>query len=323
MKGAAIEIQGLVKDFRLSHSGAGSLKTSLLWWKKRNIETLHVLKGLSFDVQFGECVALVGRNGAGKSTLLSLLSKVYKPTSGSIEIQGLVKDFRLSHSGAGSLKTSLLWWKKRNIETLHVLKGLSFDVQFGECVALVGRNGAGKSTLLSLLSKVYKPTSGSIEIHGRVAPLLELGAGFHPDLTGLENILFNGMILGLTRKQVMARIDQIVDFAELHSHIDSPIRAYSSGMLARLGFAVAVHVDAEILIVDEVLAVGDYAFEQKCYSFIDEFRKKGGTILFVSHNADAVRRVADRVVWLQGGEIREDGDVDTVLTHYLEAGEGR
>ena len=240
-----------------------------------------------------------------------------------IQIRDLHKDFMLSHSGAGSLKTSLLWWKKRSIEKLHVLNGLTISVERGECVALVGRNGAGKSTLLSLLSKVYKPTSGTIEIDGRVAPLLELGAGFHPDLTGLENILFNGMILGLTRKQVMERIDEIVDFAELRSHIDSPIRAYSSGMLARLGFSVAVHVDADILIVDEVLAVGDYAFEQKCYDFIDQFRQNGGTILFVSHNADAVRRVADRVIWLQGGEVAMEGAVEDVLTHYLEAGEAR
>lgn len=244
-------------------------------------------------------------------------------TEPAIEIKDLRKTFRLSHSGAASLKTSLLWWKKRNIEELEVLRGLSFDVPHGQCVALVGRNGAGKSTLLSLLSRVYKPTSGSITIRGRVAPLLELGAGFHPDLTGLENVLFNGMILGLTRKEVSERIDAIVDFAELRSHIDAPIRAYSSGMLARLGFSVAVHVDAEILIVDEVLAVGDYAFEQKCYAFIDDFRRKGGTILFVSHNADAVRRVADRVIWLQGGEIRMDGEVESVLGSYLEAGEGR
>lgn len=240
-----------------------------------------------------------------------------------ISIKGLRKEFLLSHSGAGSLKTKLLWWKKRSLEHLQVLKGIDLEVKHGECVALVGRNGAGKSTLLSLLSKVYKPTEGTIEINGRVAPLLELGAGFHPDLTGLENILFNGMILGLTRKEVQERTDEIVDFAEIRHHIDSPIRTYSSGMLARLGFSIAVHVDAEILIVDEVLAVGDYAFEQKCYTYIDEFRKKGGTILFVSHNSDAVRRVADRVVWLQSGEVKMDGDVEDVLSHYLTAGEGR
>lgn len=244
-------------------------------------------------------------------------------TEPAIEICDLRKSFVLTHSGAGSLKTSLLWWKKRRRETLEVLKGLTFTVKRGECVALVGRNGAGKSTLLSLLSKVYKPTSGTITIHGKVAPLLELGAGFHPDLTGLENILFNGMILGLTRKQVQEKTDEIVEFAELQNQIDTPIRTYSSGMLARLGFSIATHVEAEILIVDEVLAVGDYSFEQKCYDFIDQFRQAGGTILFVSHNAEAVRRVADRVIWLQSGQIKEEGDPETVLSHYLAAGQDR
>lgn len=240
-----------------------------------------------------------------------------------IKMSGLRKTFRLSHSGAGSLKTSLLWWKSRNIEEKEVLKGVDIEIQKGECVALIGRNGAGKSTMLSLISKIYKPTAGEISIDGRLAPLLELGAGFHPDLTGLENILFNGMILGLTRKEVQERTAEIVAFAELEDQIDTPIRTYSSGMLARLGFAIAVHVDAEILIVDEVLAVGDYAFEKKCYDFIDQFRKDGGTILFVSHNADSVRRVADRCIWLENGGVKMDGSVDSVLVEYLAEGEGQ
>jgi lipopolysaccharide transport system ATP-binding protein len=244
-------------------------------------------------------------------------------TGNALTIRGLRKTFTLSHSGSASLKTALLWWKKKKVERLEVLKGLDLEVKHGECVALVGRNGAGKSTLLSLISRIYKPTSGEIVVDGRIAPLLELGAGFHPDLTGLENILYNGMILGLTRKEVNERMRAIVDFAELQSHIDSPVRTYSSGMMARLGFSIAAHVDADILIVDEVLAVGDYAFEKKCYDYIDEFRNGGGTILFVSHNADAVRRVADRVVWLAGGEVRMDGAVEDVLGAYLAAGEDR
>ncbi|MEZ5162711.1 MAG: ABC transporter ATP-binding protein [Fimbriimonadaceae bacterium] len=233
-----------------------------------------------------------------------------------IKIQDICKDFILSHSGAASLKTSLLWWKKAKREKLDVLKGLNLQIPEGECVALIGRNGAGKSTLLSLISKIYKPTSGTIEVNGRIAPLLELGAGFHPDLTGLENILFNGMILGLTRKEVLERTQQIVDFSELHTHIDTPIRTYSSGMLARLGFAIAIHVDADILIVDEVLAVGDYSFEKKCYDFIDSFRKKGGTILFVSHNADTVKRVADRCIWLEDGQVKRDGPTAEIMREY-------
>jgi lipopolysaccharide transport system ATP-binding protein len=233
-----------------------------------------------------------------------------------IRVANLKKEFLLSHAGIGSLKTALLWWRKRSLEHLQVLRGISFEVSAGECVAVVGKNGAGKSTLLSLLARVYKPTSGSIEIGGRVAPLLELGAGFHPDLTGVENMFFNGVVLGLTRKEVAARLDRIIDFAELRHHIDAPVRAYSSGMLARLGFAVAVHVDADVLIVDEVLAVGDYEFEQKCYAKIDEFRASGGTILFVSHQMDAVRRVADRCIWLKDGLIAADGEPEAVIDAY-------
>ncbi|MGV3614923.1 MAG: ABC transporter ATP-binding protein [Fimbriimonas sp.] len=234
----------------------------------------------------------------------------------SIQITDLRKEFLLSTSGIGSIKTLLLWWKRRAYHHLEVLKGISFDVMPGECVAVVGRNGAGKSTLLSLLARVYKPTGGKIEIRGRVAPLLELGAGFHPDLTGYENITFNAVILGLTKKQVAQRIDKIIEFSELRDHIHAPTRSYSSGMLARLGFSVAVHVDADILIVDEVLAVGDYEFERKCYAKIDEFRAAGGTILFVSHNMEAVRRVADRCVWLHQGRVRSVGRPEEVIPEY-------
>lgn len=233
-----------------------------------------------------------------------------------VRVRELRKEFVLSHSGIGSLKTMLLWWQRRRMERLEVLKGVTFDVAKGECVAVVGRNGAGKSTLLSLMARVYKPTSGTVEIRGRVAPLLELGAGFHPDLTGEENVFFNGVVLGLTRKQVAQRMPAIVAFAELGQHIDAPVRTYSSGMLARLGFAVAVHVDADVLLVDEVLAVGDYEFEQKCYRRIEEFRASGGTILFVSHQMDAVRRVADRAIWLKAGLIEAEGDPETVLAAY-------
>lgn len=233
-----------------------------------------------------------------------------------IEIRDLHKEFRLSHSGAASMKTALLWWRKRSIEHLKVLNGLDISIPAGQCVALVGRNGAGKSTLLSILSRIYQPTSGSVEVKGRIAPLLELGAGFHPDLTGLENIEFNGVILGLTRAEVRERIEEIVAFSELEHHIDSPVRTYSSGMQARLGFAIATHVDAEILIVDEVLAVGDFAFEQKCYSRIEEFRRGGGTILFVSHQLDSVAKIADRCIWLQNGRVAMDGTPQDVIAAY-------
>lgn len=238
--------------------------------------------------------------------------------SEAIVIRDLEKEFLLSHSGIGSLKTLLLWWKRRSLEHFQVLKGIDLDVHKGECVAIIGRNGAGKSTLLSLIARIYKPTRGTVTVHGRLAPLLELGAGFHPDLTGAENVLFNGVILGLTRKEALARLDAIIAFAELEHHRDAPVRTYSSGMLARLGFSVAVHVDAEILIVDEVLAVGDFKFEQKCNERIAEFRKQGGTILFVSHNMDSVRHVADRCIWLKDGKIQQSGPVEEVIGAYMQ-----
>jgi ABC-type polysaccharide/polyol phosphate transport system ATPase subunit len=219
-----------------------------------------------------------------------------------IAVRELRKEFLLSHSGVGSLKTLMLWWRRPTLERLQVLRGVSFEIPKGES--------------LSLVARVYKPTSGSIEINGRVAPLLELGAGFHPDLTGVENVFFNGVILGLTRKQVNERLPEIVEFSGLKKHIDAPVRTYSSGMLARLGFACAVHVDAEILLIDEVLAVGDYEFEQKCYGTIESFRQRGGSILFVSHQMDAVRRVADRVIWLKAGQIEAEGAPDDVIPQY-------
>jgi len=238
--------------------------------------------------------------------------------SATIEIKELRKQFRLSHTG--SIKTALLWWRKRKIEQLEVLRGIDLEVRPGECVAVIGRNGAGKSTLLSLLARVYKPTSGSIQVHGRIAPLLELGAGFHPDLTGIENIFFNGIILGLTRQAIRDRMEQIIDFSELRRHIDAPVRTYSSGMLARLGFSIAMHVDAEVLLIDEVLAVGDFEFERKCFAKIDEFKASGGTILFVSHEMPDVRRVATRCVWLKGGQIKAEGLPDEIIPMY-EAGD--
>lgn len=233
-----------------------------------------------------------------------------------ISVKSITKEFMLSHSGINSFKTMLTWWKKRNIEKLSVLNGISFEVRKGECVAVIGRNGAGKSTLLSLIARVYKPTSGSVQVSGRVAPLLELGAGFHPDLTGLENIFFNGVILGLKRKEIQSKIEEIVAFSELETHIDAPVRTYSSGMKARLGFSIAVNIDAEVLLVDEVLAVGDFEFEQKCYKKIDEFRTAGGTILFVSHHFASISRVADRCIYLKNGLIEADGPTENVLEMY-------
>ena len=238
-----------------------------------------------------------------------------------ISIQDIHKDFILSNSAIGSIKTLFVWWKKRSRQELKVLRGITFDVMPGECVALVGRNGAGKSTILSLIAKIYKPTSGRIITNGRIAPLLELGAGFHPDLTGAENIMFNAVVLGLTRKQVRERFDEIVAFSEIGDHIYNPVRTYSSGMMARLGFSVAVHVDADTLIVDEVLSVGDFEFTQKCLARLTKFRKEGGTILLVSHAAETVKLFADRAIWLQQGVVQMDGEPEAVLEQYFQRSE--
>lgn len=236
-----------------------------------------------------------------------------------IRAHNLTKEFLLRHQPYSSLKGLLLAFLPKRTEHIVALQSLNFTLYRGETVGVIGRNGSGKSTLLGIIARVYRPTAGTVEINGRVAPLLELGAGFHPDLTGLENIYFNAVILGLTRKQVSERLEQIVAFAELEDYIDAPIRTYSSGMLMRLGFAIAVHVDADILMVDEVLAVGDAHFQQKCYRKIQEFQDQKRTILFVSHDMEAVRQVAQRVLWLDRGVLRADGDAKTVIPIYLQA----
>ncbi len=237
-----------------------------------------------------------------------------------VAIKDLRKQFVVSHSGIASIKSLLLFWRKRSYVHLEVLKGVSLEVRGGECVAVIGKNGAGKSTLLSLLARIYLPTSGLLEVKGRVAPLLELGAGFHNDLSGLENIYFNAVILGLTRQQVKERLDAIVEFSELGEAIQAPVRTYSSGMMARLGFAIAIHVDAEVLIVDEVLAVGDQRFEQKCLERVEQFRRDGGAILLVSHQLPTVEKFADRVVWLKDGLVEMEGEPSVVIAEYVQRG---
>jgi ABC-type polysaccharide/polyol phosphate transport system ATPase subunit len=235
-----------------------------------------------------------------------------------ISVKNLRKEFVVNHSGIASIKTLLVWWKRRTLVHQVVLDSVSFEVHRGECLAVIGRNGAGKSTLLSLLARIFKPTSGEMEVKGRIAPLLELGAGFHDDLTGIENIYFNGIILGLTREEMKSRLEKIIEFSELGDSISAPVRTYSSGMMARLGFAIAIHVDADILIVDEVLAVGDRQFEAKCLAKVEEFRRSGGTILLVSHQLDTVRTFADRCMWLEHGHVRSIGTPDEVVREYID-----
>jgi ABC-type polysaccharide/polyol phosphate transport system ATPase subunit len=238
-----------------------------------------------------------------------------------VKVTDVRKTFVLSNTAIGSFKTLLLWWKRRSYVELEVLKGVSLEVMPGECVAVIGRNGAGKSTLLSLIAKIYRPTSGNITIRGRLAPLLELGAGFHPDLTGAENIEYNAAVLGLSRKLIRERFDQIVEFSELGPHISAPVRTYSSGMVARLGFSVAVHVDADILVVDEVLAVGDFQFMQKCLERLKTFKARGGGILLVSHQTETVLTFAERAVWIQHGLVKMTGPPAEVVPIYRQKSE--
>ena len=234
-----------------------------------------------------------------------------------IAVQNLHKTFRVSHERASSLKALALSFRRARYEDVHALNDVSFSVDAGETVAVVGKNGSGKSTLLGVMSKVYRPTSGKVVMNGRVSGLLELGAGFHPDLTGIENVYLDGSILGLSRREIRKRFDEIVSFAEIEQFIDSPLRTYSSGMVMRLGFSVAIQVDPDILLVDEVLAVGDEGFQRKCYGKVREFQRLGKTIVFVSHDLKAVRDVATRAIWLDSGVIQRDGDVDGVLNDYV------
>ena len=234
-----------------------------------------------------------------------------------VELCGVSKTFRLCHGRNRSLKSAVLSFRRRNYENLVALDDVSLSVKPGETLAVIGKNGSGKSTLLRLLGKVYRPTRGSILVRGQVSALLELGAGLHPELTGMENIFLNGAILGLRTKEIRRRLDDILEFSELGKFIDSPLKSYSNGMIMRLGFSVAVQVDPDVLLVDEVIAVGDEAFQEKCYHKIEEFQKAGKAIIFVSHDLQAVRKVASRAIWLNGGRIQTDGAVDRTIEAYL------
>lgn len=196
------------------------------------------------------------------------------------------------------------------------LQGINLDVREGEALGIIGRNGAGKTTLLKVVSKILRPTKGRVIVRGRVAPLIALGAGFHPELTGRENIYLNGAVLGFSRLEMDERFDRIVEFSELEDFIDAPIRTYSSGMTMRLGFAIATDVDADILIIDEVLSVGDEAFQRKCQARMAEFIKSGTTLLFVSHSANQVKELCDRAIWIERGRISAKGPVDDVVQSY-------
>lgn len=242
-----------------------------------------------------------------------------------IEIDSVSKHFRLYHEKYTSLKERVIHLNRIPYEEFWALKDISFDVNWGETVGLVGHNGSGKSTLLKCIAAILQPTSGEIRVRGRVAAMLELGAGFHPELSGRENIYLNAALLGVAKKDIDLRFDDIVEFSELGPFIDNQVRYYSSGMYTRLGFAVAVNVDPDILLVDEVLAVGDENFQRKCFDKVEEFQREGRTIVFVSHSPDIVRRVCDRAYVLDHGIVVGEGtapEAISILREYQAKGSG-
>jgi len=244
-------------------------------------------------------------------------------TPGEIQVEHAARKFHVYPRESRALKDMLVARGRFRGTDVWALRDVSFTVEPGNAVGLVGRNGSGKTTLLRLLSGIVKPTSGRVAVGGRIGSLLELGAGFHPDLTGRENVYLNGSIYGLRRAAIREKLDEIVAFAGLEDFIDLPVRTYSSGMYMRLGFSIASHIEADVLLLDEVFAVGDEAFQRKCFGKIFEFKQRGGTIVFVSHDASAVERLCDRAVLLSEGRVAFDGPTHEAVVAYrrLLAGE--
>ena len=242
-----------------------------------------------------------------------------KDVENSVVVTNLTKRFKIYYDKANTLKEKMLYWKRNENEYKEVLTNISLKIKKGETVALIGTNGSGKSTLLKLITKIIYPTKGRITIKGKLTSLLELGAGFHPDFSGRENIYFNASIFGLTKQEIDKRLKTIIDFSELGDFIDSPVRTYSSGMYMRLAFSVAINVDADILLIDEILAVGDQHFQDKCYAKLNELKQnENKTIVIVTHDLNQVKKLCDRAVWIRNGEIEIDGNPKEVISKYLE-----
>lgn len=238
-----------------------------------------------------------------------------------IRFEEVWKEFKLSKLPVRSLQDIFVFYRKKEMRGKRhfwALKNINFEIKAGETVAILGENGSGKSTILKLVSRIIDPSRGVIRVNGRVSALLELGAGFHPDLSGRENIYLNGAILGVGRQEMTKKLETIIEFAGMEEFIDVPIRNYSSGMQMRLGFSVAVHVEPEVILVDEVLAVGDYTFQRKCLKRIEEMQKAGVTIVFVSHDLEAVEELCSRGIWLEKGEMRADGEVREIVRQMKE-----
>jgi ABC-type polysaccharide/polyol phosphate transport system ATPase subunit len=236
-----------------------------------------------------------------------------------VSVDSVSKRFRLPHEQYSTLKQRVLHPRRsRTFSELRALEDVSFEVAQGEFFGIVGRNGSGKSTLLKCLAGIYGVDTGTVEVQGRLSPFIELGVGFHPELSARDNVVINAIMLGLTRKQALDRFDEIIAFAELEEFVDLKLKNYSSGMSVRLGFAVAIQVDADVLLVDEVLAVGDASFQQKCFDQFDRMKAEGRTIIFVTHDMDAVRRFCDRAMLIERGELLNIGEPDAIATKYAE-----
>lgn len=244
-----------------------------------------------------------------------------QPDQPLIELRHVSRQYTMQRSRHRSLQEMFIRWLRREKKVNEVfwpLRDVSFAIHPGDCVGIIGPNGAGKSTLLKLITGILAPTEGDLFVNGRISSLLELGAGFHPDLTGRENIYLNGSIYGLSRAQMDKKLDSIIDYAELGEFIDTPIKHYSSGMYVRLGFAVAIHTNPDLLLVDEVLAVGDAAFQRKCLTSIQKFRDNGGTLVFVSHDLTSIQTICKRVLWLEHGKIQAEGHPTEVIMAYIQ-----
>ena len=235
----------------------------------------------------------------------------------SIEVKNVTKTFKLYSDKPQTLKERIVGGFKNKTQIRTVLENINIEIKKGETVALIGVNGSGKSTLLKLMTQIIYPNKGSLKTYGKLTSLLELGAGFHPDFTGRENIFFNASIFGLTKIEIENRIDEIIEFSELGDFIDSPVRTYSSGMYMRLAFSVAINVDAEILLIDEILAVGDAHFQEKCFNKLQELSESEKTIVIVSHSTDSLKKLCSRALWIHEGKLKKDGSIDEVLEEYI------
>lgn len=235
-----------------------------------------------------------------------------------IVVDHVSKSFKIYKDKSNTMMESLLFWKRKKYENRLVLNDISFTVNKGEAVGLIGHNGCGKSTTLKMLSKILYPDKGSIRVNGRVSSLIELGAGFHPDMSGRENIYINASIFGLTKKEIDKRLEDIIAFSELEEFIDNPVRTYSSGMYMRLAFSVAINVDADVLLIDEILAVGDVAFQSKCFKRLKEIKESGATIVIVSHAMRQIEQICDRAVWIHKGRVRAQGVPRDINSQYLD-----